>query len=112
MQLKVAQSPSSFISDCIRGVALLEDADDYIDRWHEGDTGQTLHEFLGMTRQEYNAYLLDDSALAFIVKAHREQVPFKQIAEQDYSYALAARSQGGEKILQLMQWLKQEGLLS
>jgi hypothetical protein len=112
MQLKVVQSPSNFISDCIRGVALLEDIDDYIDQWHEGGTGQTLHDFLGMTRQEYNAYLLDESALAFIVKAHREQVPFKQIAEQDYSYALAARSQGGEKISQLMQWLTKEGLLS
>lgn len=112
MQLKVVQSPSSFVSDCIHGIALLEDIDDYIDQWHEGGTGQTLHDFLGMTRQEYNAYLLDESALAFIVKAHREDVPFKQVAEQDYSYALAARAQGGEQISQLMQWLTQEGLLS
>jgi hypothetical protein len=112
MQLKAVQSPSSFISDCIRGIALLEDIDDYIDRWHEGGTGLAIHDFLGMTRQEYNAYLLDDNALAFIVKAYREHVPFKQIAEHDYSYALAARSQGGEKISQLMQWLTQQGLLS
>ena len=115
MQLKAEPSPSSFIDQCVRGYALLEDIDDYIDQWHEGGTGLPLYAFLGMTQQEYSAWLVEDDLLPYVVKARREQAAFqdvlREVVQQEYFYALAARSQGGEKITRLMQWLKKEGIL-
>lgn len=111
MQLKVEKSPSNFIRDCVQGYALLDDIDDYVDQWHDGGTGLALHDYLGMSKQEYDAWVLDDEMLAYVVKARREQVPFNVIIQQDYSYALAARSQGSQQLTHLMQWLQQEGLL-
>lgn len=111
MLLKVEQSPSSFISDCVKGLALLDDIDDYISLWHKGGTNMPLHTFLGMSQEEYNAWLIDDDVLPYIVKARKERVEFDSVAQHDYQYALAARSQGNDNIASLMQWLKKEGIL-
>ena len=111
MQLKAEPSTSNFIDKCVRGTALLDDIDDYIDQWHEGGTGLPLHAFLGMAQQEYDAWLVEDDLLALIVKARHENILFKEVVQQDYSYALAARSKGSDKITHLMQWLQKEGIL-
>ena len=34
-----------------------EEIDDRIDKWHQGGTGQTLIEYLGMTRDEYRDWV-------------------------------------------------------
>lgn len=34
-----------------------EQIDDKIDEWHAGDTGVPLHEYLGMTHEEYKHFL-------------------------------------------------------
>jgi hypothetical protein len=34
-----------------------QNIDDLIDRWHEGGTGMELHEFLGMSQDEYRAWV-------------------------------------------------------
>jgi len=42
---------SFFIS---KGECILEDIDDFIDEWHDGDFEEELHEFLGMSWKEYS----------------------------------------------------------
>jgi len=37
------------------------DIDDYIDEWHNGDSNKELHEYLGMTWDEYKIYLETDT---------------------------------------------------
>ena len=41
---------SNFIIDCINGDALMYEVDDYIDKWHDGDSDLPLHDFLCMTK--------------------------------------------------------------
>ena len=59
----------SFLDRCLSGDALIEDIDDYIDDWHQGDSDQSLHEFLGMTRDEYRFWVKDPNCLPYIVSA-------------------------------------------
>ena len=69
---KLKEGGSCFISDCINGDTLLSEIDDYIDSWHNSDSGMSLHEFLGMTEGEYALYMEDEQYLATIVTAREE----------------------------------------
>lgn len=54
----------TFIQKCADGEALLEEIDDYIDSWHEGD-GEDLdiHEYLGMTEEQHVVRIFSEAAL-------------------------------------------------
>lgn len=99
---------SNFIQNCINGDALLSEIDDYIDLWHESDTDLSLHEFLGMTKEEYALFVDDEQYLATIVTARKENGSIKQIIENQI--AMAARSDDHAKSERLQRWLKNEGL--
>lgn len=58
---------SNFIQACINGDALLTDIDNYIEEWHKGDSTIPLHEFLGMSKEEYSFFVQDESNLAKII---------------------------------------------
>lgn len=99
---------SNFILNCINGDALLSEIDDYIDLWHDSDTGLSLHDFLGMTKEEYALFVEDEQYLATIVTARREKGNIKLIIESQV--AMAARSDDQAKSERLQRWLKNEGL--
>lgn len=61
----------TFIEKCLRGDESPEDIDDYVDQWHEGAFDQPLHTFLGMTPQEYSAWLTRPDTLSTILNARR-----------------------------------------
>ncbi|MTV41256.1 hypothetical protein [Duganella radicis] len=62
---------SNFIEKCLARKASPEDIDDYIDQWHDNPGNQTLHEFLGMTRDEYAGWVADAAILAAIINSRR-----------------------------------------
>lgn len=64
----------SFIEACLAGEASLDNLDDYIEYWHTHDTGNELHEFLGVTSGEYAKWLRsgDDEWLREILAARKE----------------------------------------
>lgn len=61
----------NFIQDCLTGDALLEEIDDYIDKWHDGESDLPLHTYLGMSRDEYGTWLESPDRLTYIVAAHK-----------------------------------------
>ena len=61
---------SSFIEMCLSGDTLPDDIDDFVDKWHESDSDLPIHEYLGMTRDEYLSWVKDPSVLLHIVSAH------------------------------------------
>ena len=61
---------SNFIEMCLSGEALLDDIDEFVDRWHEGDSEIPIYEYLRMTRGEYLSWVRDPNALPRIVDAH------------------------------------------
>jgi hypothetical protein len=55
---------SKFADACRAGTASYKDVDDYIEAWHTGDSEEPLHDFLGLTREEYAAFVQDPKTLA------------------------------------------------
>lgn len=65
----------TFIGKWLRGESSLDDIDDHVDRWHEGALDQPLHAFLGMTREEYSAWVEKPDTLLSILSARRSVAP-------------------------------------
>jgi hypothetical protein len=61
---------TTFIDDCINGYAAYGDLDDYIHYWHDNDTGNALHEYLGFADSEYErwAETNDDEFIQGVIK--------------------------------------------
>lgn len=62
----------TFIELYIKGEVEDKEVDNYIDDWHN-NTIVPLHEFLGLSKEEYNIWLNNPSALPAIVKAREEK---------------------------------------
>lgn len=103
---------SSFIKKCVRGEALLEDIDDFVEAWHKGESKLSLKRFLGMTDSEYSLWVADPDVLPFIVTAHKQNRNLADLLEEEKvgELSMAARTDGPEKARKLLEWLKHEGL--
>jgi hypothetical protein len=55
---------SKFIAMCVAGDAMPEDIDEFVGKWHEGDSEVPIYEYLGMTRDEYLSWVSDPNALS------------------------------------------------
>ena len=67
---------SGFIEMCLSGDALPDEIDDFVDKWHESDSSLPIHEYLGMTRDEYLSWVKDPHVLHRILDArHLDYLP-------------------------------------
>jgi hypothetical protein len=97
----------SFVDKCISGDALIYEIDEYIKDWHTGKYNDIpLLKFLGMTKKEYNAWMLDDSIITYIVKAHKDNVSFETIINTGIE-KIAARDSSSVEVVELLKWLKE-----
>ena len=76
-------SAKSFIQMCLDGDALDSEIDEFVRKWHASSSEETLQQFLGMTDEEYNAWVLDDSVLPLILKARRYGEPFSRVIQEN-----------------------------
>lgn len=64
----------NFIFKCRQGLIKdpLNEIDDYVERWHDDLTipDVSLHEYLGMSWNEYSEWIKDPSTLLDIIKPH------------------------------------------
>jgi hypothetical protein len=63
---------AKFLNLSREGKVAPDDIDDFVDRWHEAQEGQELHDYLGMTMQEYAQWVRRPDALAEIIRARRD----------------------------------------
>lgn len=98
---------TDFITACVNGRSHLRKIDDYIDAWHEGKAGQNLelHEFLGMTAEEYAIWVERPEVLSFIVIAHRLHKPVAEVIVEAEHQPMAARAASASEARQLHDWL-------
>jgi SNF2 family DNA or RNA helicase len=61
----------TFLDRYLAGKARREEIDDYVDAWHENPEQMELHEFLGMSQQEYAWWLRNPDALDEIALARK-----------------------------------------
>lgn len=89
----------SFIDGCLYGDTDLDELDDYVDFWHENDTGNTLREFLGMTLFEYAEWLKQgDIVIRDILRCRKDKISYENYQCMSYDQRIAARSYSVEEI--------------
>lgn len=99
-----------FISSCLAGEAFMDEIDDYIAQWHSGLAGknQELHEFLGMSWEEYSLWATRPSILSAILDSKIRHISLDE--ELDFErVALATRAKNNQEALKMEEWLKQIG---
>lgn len=99
-------STDTFISKCLRGETLANEIDQFVEAWHSSDVDTTLQNYLGMTAEEYNAWVLDASVLPFILKARRFGQPLDEVLQHDVE-RIAARNGSHSDVLRLLHWLEE-----
>jgi len=60
---------TTFIEKCVNQMAHPEEIDDYIDSWHDGHVETGLHEFLGLTENEYASWIEHKKTIAEIIES-------------------------------------------
>lgn len=58
----------NFIQQVKDGNVKIEQIDEFVDQWHNGTSPLELHEFLGMTKDEYSLWVTHPQYLEDIVK--------------------------------------------
>ena len=87
--------------------------DDEVDAWHEADTTVPLHEWLGLTTDEYEVYVEQPASIRIILAARRQNRSLKELlAAKDAISLAAARGVSAAEVTELGKWLKATGRLS
>ncbi len=111
-ELRAQTRAPSFFDLYSRGEVSPNDVDDFVDRWHDDqepwarDLG--LHEYLGMTHEEYEVWLCDPLALPSILQARQSGRTLVDIMTERFEEMRVANRRTDATILfSLGNWLKQ-----
>jgi hypothetical protein len=110
----VSERQGSYMDLLLRGEALMQDIDDFIDTWHDAPDGSAVSEmslaqYLGMTEDEYRLWVELPSSLRFIAAAHREKQPVEVLLASRDKLGLAARAGDRSEADRLVEWLSKRG---
>lgn len=100
----------NFITKVLNGLEFADAIDDYIDQWNDSKTSDELHDFLGLTWNEYALWCEDSSTLRAILAARKNQVSI-DAADWNGVHLLAARAQSLQDPEILKDWLSKKGLI-
>ena len=64
-------SKETFMDSVISGKVSMSAIDDYVDNWHDGNSNLELHEFLGLTHDEYTQWVEKPGSLEDIIIMRR-----------------------------------------
>ncbi len=104
--------PPSFFDLYSRGQVSPDDVDDFVGRWHDDQEPWSrdlaLHEYLGVTHEEYQVWLCDPFVLPDILQARRSHEKLVDVVTARYEAMRAANQPDKVSILfSLRNWLKQ-----
>ena len=89
-----------FIERCIDGDASPDDISLYIQEWRDKDSDEALEEYLGMTDEEFEAWLDDPKSLKHIIAARKSNIPlsdYLQRIQVDQNHQLESSEEDAEK---------------
>ena len=100
-----------FIEQVLEGDVLHTEIDDFVEQWHNGNSNQSLAEFLGLTDEEYALWVEQPEALRSILFCRTHEIELGEASEWKEAHRVAARSQGAGDAGALLDWLKKTGRL-
>ena len=62
-----------YVDLVLTGKSPIGDIDAYVERWHRQKPAEPLHEYLGLTWEEYASWVEDPSQLAVIIAARKKE---------------------------------------
>lgn len=100
-------SDSSFLSLALRGEVLSDEIEDFVEAWHESDSLMDIHDYLGMTFDEYSLWVSDPDAIDTILAARHMHKPLKEAVNDNIRIQerIAARSDEARKLVTLTRWI-------
>lgn len=99
----------TFIDLCLKGKVVLDEIDDFIDRWHQAPEGRELHDYLGMTKDEYSLWLRVPDAFPYLIKARRGAKSLREVVVDGcHDLRQGGRSGDQSTIARLQEWLRQQ----
>jgi len=103
----------TFLDLYAQGKVVPDDVDDFVSRWHADQEpwakNLSLHEYLGMTHQEYEVWLYDPFSLPCILAARQSGRALADIMTARYEAMRAAGRPADASILySLGNWLDQQ----
>lgn len=101
---------ATFMDALLAGDALPQDADDWVDAWHDsGDEAGALHEYLGMSWEEYQLFVERPESLRFTLAARRAHAPLQKVLASAQATGAAARTAEAEHAESVLKWLIETG---
>lgn len=100
----------NFVELCLEGNVLEEEIERFVEDWHEGRDGadMELHEYLGMSWEEYQLWATTPSVLPFVLTARKRGTSLDHELTQD-RYAMAARAGSVAEASKVEAWLRSVG---
>lgn len=106
-------SKKNFIQKCLDGeilsIDIQDEFDDAVDSWHEHKKTQELHEFLGLSLEEYELIIEKPESLKIVIFLHENRLSLNQSAPFLTGDKLAARGCDSQTGLEILKWLKKKG---
>jgi hypothetical protein len=100
-----------FIEQVLEGEALETEIEDFVERWHESKSNESLADFLGFTEEEYALWVEQPEALRSILFCRKHGIDPAEAPNWKEAHRLAARSQRNGDAGELLSWLKKTGRL-
>jgi hypothetical protein len=102
----MSEPQTSFMELATEGYREPDEIDDFVSDWHAAGSGLKLHQFLGMTHEEYTLWVAEPDLISLIVGARVQGRPLVSAVndnlEQD---RIAARSSHTSKLKILEKWI-------
>jgi hypothetical protein len=100
-------SDSSFISLALGGQVLSDEIEDFVEAWHASESSLDIHEYLGMTFDEYSLWVSDPDAIDTILTARHTERPLREAVNDNIRIQerIAARSDEAGKLVTLTRWI-------
>jgi hypothetical protein len=108
----MSSTHESFVDALLRGHATVDEYDDYVDAWHGlPDTLDVpeLHEYLGLSWDEYQVVARDANAFRFVAAARKTNVGIEQLMTTQAQFGLAARSSDPSAAANVIKLLRAAG---
>ncbi|MGI4763745.1 MAG: hypothetical protein ACRYGP_01560 [Janthinobacterium lividum] len=99
--------PMNFVDQAMAGLVAINDIDDFVDRWHDGEETVAIFDFLGMTEEEYGLWMQAPDTLELILRARRLRLPLVEAVKDDAGKSrTSAASEEALKLELLQTWLR------
>jgi hypothetical protein len=100
-----------FLDRLIAGTVDPAEIDEFVEKWHDSQSTEELHDYLGMSAAEYSLWLENPDMLTLICAARRRGQPLDQaVSEKLPGFRATEPSAGGPKVKSVESWLRRQGL--